>query len=556
MKDRRGLAALLLALSLVSVPAFGWQQGGAAAAQQQSAALTDAEKSAAALVSADTIREVTTALAAPQMEGRGTAQPGGDRAAQYIADRFQKLGLKPLGDKGTYLQQMKFKETVLLPETSLKAGDEQLKALSDFVVAPILPGEKDVSGRLAFVGYGLKSDVPKRDDMRGMDVAGKIAVVIDGPPKGVSQESWDKAHMGFNVLVGLVGAGAAGVIITNVREGEHTYEEFADYMMRRRVSMADSQDYPPNLPPFMMVSDAGAEKLFAESGMTYAQALAKAEAGEYVSQNLKRSATLKVKFREGKGTGSNVVGFLEGSDPKLKGQAVVYSAHYDAWGKAEDGRIYPGAADNALGVAEIVAVAEALTKSPTRPRRSVIFLAVTGEEYGLYGSKYWAKKPTWDIKQVAADINLDGMGTEVYGPIKKVVIFGAEHSDLGALTSAVVRGFGASVIPDPMPEEKAFLRSDHYEFVKKGVPAVMLFGGPEGETSALVARVKQYSKTDYHQPTDVVKSDWNWEGARDVAVIGLVTGMRVANAEQMPTWLASSPYNRPRGTNEPPPDEQ
>ena len=556
-KRWRTPAALLLSLALLPAPAFGQAQGAAApAAQAPAAALTDAEQRAAALVSADTIREVTTALSAPAMEGRGTAQPGGERAAQYIADRFQKLGLKPLGDKGTYFQQIKFKETVLLPETSLRAGDEPLKMGSEFAVHPVLSGERDVTAKMVFVGYGLTSQNPKRDDLRGIDLAGKIAVVIDGPPKGVSQEAWDKAHAGMNVLVGLVGAGAAGVIFTNVNTETITYAELADYMSRRRVSLADSQDWPPNLPPFMMVGDAGAEKLFAGSGTTYAEALARAEAGEYVSQTLKRPATIKVKFRETRGTGSNVVGLLEGSDPKLREQAVVYTAHYDAWGKGEDGRVYAGAADNALGVAEVVAVAEAMTKLPTRPRRSVIFLALTGEEYGLYGSKFWAKKPTWDIKQVAADINFDGIGTEVYGPVKKVVIYGAEHSDLGPVTAAVAQALGAAVIPDPMPEEKAFLRSDHYEFVKRGVPAVMLLGGPDGDTSAFVARMKRWTKTDYHQPTDVVRPDWSWEGARGVAVVGLVTGLRVAGAEQMPSWLASSPYNRPRGTDAPPPEEQ
>jgi Zn-dependent M28 family amino/carboxypeptidase len=245
----------------------------------------------------------------------------------------------------------------------------------------------------------------------------------------------------------------------------------------------------------------------------------------------------------------------EGSDPKLKDEAVVYTAHYDAYGMGADGRIYPGAADNALGVGELIAVAEALTKSPARPKRSIIFLLLTGEEYGLYGAEYWIKNPTWKIERIAANVNLDGIGTEVYGPVKRIVGFGLEHSTLGATLADVVAATGNRIAPDPMPEEKSFYRSDHYAFVKKGVPALMLMGAPDGDTDAWVARARKWLKTDYHQPTDTVRPDWSWEGARTIAVITLLTGLRVADADALPAWLPTSPFNRKRGTNEPPPDE-
>ncbi|HKP85871.1 MAG TPA: M20/M25/M40 family metallo-hydrolase, partial [Blastocatellia bacterium] len=239
-----------------------------------------------------------------------------------------------------------------------------------------------------------------------------------------------------------------------------------------------------------------------------------------------------------------------------KEEAVVYTAHYDAFGIGADGRIYPGAADNALGVAEMISVAEALSQATARPRRSIIFLAVTGEEYGLLGTEHWVKHPTWKIQKLAANFNFDGMGTEVYGPVKRVVGFGMEHSDLGAMLEQVSAATGSAILPDPMPEEKAFYRSDHYAFVKKGVPALMLLGAPEMERSALVARLKKWEETDYHQPTDTVRAEWNWDGPRAIAVIGLIVGMRVAERDQMPAWLPSSPFNQPRGTNKQPPPEQ
>jgi Zn-dependent M28 family amino/carboxypeptidase len=226
---------------------------------------------------------------------------------------------------------------------------------------------------------------------------------------------------------------------------------------------------------------------------------------------------------------------------------VVYTAHYDAYGIDLEGRIFPGAADNALGVAEIIAMAEAFTKSPTKPKRSIIFLAVTGEEHGLLGAEYWVSHPTWPLDKVAANLNFDGIGTEVYAPVKSVVGFGAEHSDLGALLEGVVTANGGQMAPDPLPEEGVFYRSDHFAFVKKGVPALMLLGGPAGEVAPWIARAQKWMETDYHQAGDIIRPDWHWDGARTVAVIGLVTGMRVANTEAMPTWLTTSPFNKPRG---------
>lgn len=546
---RRSLVALL-SITLLTSTIFGQQ-----AAPAQATTLTATERALSANVTVETIKEVTAALSADEMQGRGTAQPGGDKAAAWLSERFTKLGLKPLGDKGTYLQTIKFRETEFTPETSLKVGNETLKFGSDFIVAPPFSGEKNVSGNLVFVAYGLVATTPKRNDLAGTDVRGKIVVMIQGPPKSIDKSVWKKAKAQLAILQDLVIKGAAGLIFISNGTEEHPYEETADYLTRRWVERADNEEMPAFLPPFLMVSNQTAEKMFAASGVTLAQALAQAENNSFTSINLKQTAKITVRMKKGKGTGSNVVGVLEGSDPKLKNEAVVYTAHYDAFGITADNRIYHGAADNALGVGEMLAVAEALTKAPQRPRRSVIFLAVTGEEYGLHGSEYWVSNPTWKIKQVAADINLDGMGTEVYGPVKTLVGFGAEHSNLGAIFNDVAAANNLRIIPDPMPDEHAFYRSDHYGFVKKGVPALMVLGAPEGETKSWIDRMKAWEKTDYHQPTDTIRADWNWEGPRTVAVVGLLVGWRISNNEQMPAWLPTSPFNRERGTNEDPPPE-
>ncbi len=540
---QRRLMATLLALALLASPALS-----------RSVALAVGGDEAPVTVKVETIREVTTDLSSPEMQGRGTMQPGGDKAARYIADRFSKLGLKPLGDnKNSYLQSVKFKETELMPETSLKVGDEMFKLGADFAVTPPVSGDENASGNLVFIAYGLISATPKRNDLAGVDVNGKIVVMIEGPPKSVSKEAWKKAKAQMNIMIDLVRLGAAGIIYVSNGMEEHPYAEMSDYLTRRQIALADEEEYPPFLPPFLTISDQTAEKLFAASGVSFKDAMVQAEAENFKPINLKKSAKITVKLKKNKGTGSNVVGLLEGSDPKLKEEAVVYTAHYDAYGVGAGNRIYPGAADNALGVGEMLAIAEALSQSSVRPRRSIIFLAVTGEEYGLYGSEYWAEHPTWKIKQVAANINLDGMGTEVYGPVKTIVGYGAEHSNLGNILNELGTASGLKIIPDPMPDEHSFYRSDHYAFVKKGIPALMILGAPEGDSALWIKRMKEWEKTDYHQPTDTVRDNWNWEGPHAVAVLGAAIGLRVANQDVMPAWLPSSPFNRERGTKEAPP---
>ena len=554
----RGLLSTLLTISLLTAPALAQQ--GATATAAKASALTTAEREAAARLKVETLREVTSALAANDMQGRGTAQPGGDKAARYIADRFTKLGLKPLGDAGTYLQAIKFRSTQVAPESFIKSGDASLKLGSDFIVVPPYGSDQmDVSGGLVFVSYGITAPELKRDELPNLDVKAKTVIAIGGGrAKNVDEATWRKSANPQAVGFGLIRRGAAGLIITNVQTGDQPFLVIADYLSRRRVQLAETPEpkLPFKLPPIILVSNDGAEKLFAGSETTYAQALAKAESGEPASRDLNKPVTISVRIKREEGTGSNVVGLLEGSDPKLKEQAVVYTAHYDAYGVGADGRIYPGAADNALGVGEMIAVAEAYAKSPQRPRRSIIFLAVTGEEYGLLGAEYWIRHPTWPIEKVAANLNYDGIGTEVYGPVKRIVGFGMEHSDLGPVLEGAVVATGGAIAPDPLPEEKAFYRSDHYAFVKKGVPALMLLGGPEGDVAPWIARAKKWMTTDYHQPTDIVRPDWNWEGARTIALVGLITGMRIANAEAMPTWLTSSPFNKPRGAGAQPPPEQ
>ena len=506
-------------------------------------------------VKVETIKTITGDLSAPEMQGRGTMQAGGDKAAAYIADRFAKLGLKPLGNKDSFLQAIKFRETELLPETSVTVGEDVLTLGRDFFVMPPFSGDKKASGEAVFVAYGLVASVPKRNDLADIDFKGKMVILLNGPPKDVSEPAWKKAEAQITIIRDLVFRGAAGLLFVNTGTAERPYSEAADYMTRRFIEPADSTEMPAFLPPFITLSNEAAEKLFVISGLSFSEALVKADSPDFKPYKLKKTAKVILRLKKAEGKAHNVAGFLEGADPKLKEEALVYTAHYDAFGTTRDNRIYHGAADNALGVAEMLAVAEALSQTPTRSRRSVIFLAVTGEEYGGHGSDYWVNHPTWNIKKVVANLNFDGMGTEVYGPVKSLVGYGAEHSTLGSILNETAAANGLQVIPDPMPEEKAFYRSDHYYFVKKGIPGIMILGAPAGNVSQWTDRMKDWTKTEYHQPSDIIRPEWNWEGPRTMAMLGAVMGWRISNNEQMVSWLPGSPFNKVRGTKEDPPPE-
>ena len=507
-------------------------------------------------ISIDTIKELTAALSASDMQGRGTMQPGGDKAANYIAERFAKLGLKPLGDKGTFLQKIDFKETVATGETSLKIGDEMLAFGTDYALVPQNNGNKETGGEMVFVAYGLQASSVNRDDLAGVDVRGKVIVMLEGPPLGISKTDWKKAEASSKIMRGLVLGGAAAIVYIGHGREDSPPEEAINYLSRRQITMPDEEGYPPFVPPFVYVGKGAAEKLFAKSGTTLKDALAGAEGQNFKPIKLNQKAKISAKYKTTKGASSNVAGFIEGSDPTLKAEAVLFTAHYDGYG-TENGKIYHGAADNALGVAEILSIAEAYSKMDAKPKRSMVFLAVTAEEYGLYGSKYWAKNPTWKIKQVAANLNLDGIGTEVYAPVKTFVGFGAEHSTLGAMLADVSGAFGIKVIADPMPDEKIFYRSDHYSFVEKGVPALMLLGAPEGDPQKWIDRSKAWEKTDYHNPGDTIKPDWEWSGAKTVADVMAIIGWRISESAKMPEWLPSSRFAKlERGNSKEIPEEK
>lgn len=312
--EQRIFAAIFVGLLLFAQSAFAQTVASAAAAP---ARLSASEIELAANVKIELIKEITAALSADDMQGRGTMQPGGDKAANYIADRFQKIGLKPLGDKNTFLQKIDFKETAFTPETTFRIGDEALKFGADYSFIPYSKDDQSASGEMIFVAYGLQAKAINRNDLDGIDVRGKVVVMLDGPLSGISKEVWEKNNAKFAILGNLFKSGAAAIVMIPHGREKDSNEMIVDYLGRRQISMSGESDRsaPYPIPPIIMASKNAAEKLFAKSGTTLKDALVKAEQEFFKPIKLNQSAKIVKKSKSSKGASSNVVGILEGSDP-------------------------------------------------------------------------------------------------------------------------------------------------------------------------------------------------------------------------------------------------
>ncbi len=523
---RSVVSFVLLTIFAISIPA---QTG-----------LSKDEKKLTKAIKVKTIERVTRELSDDKFEGRGTLQRGGDMASGWIAEQMKKMGLKPLGDNGTYLQSMPFVETAFTDETDVTLNGQKLIYGKDWS-AGLLLADMNVERKLIFVGHGMVSDEIGRNDLKDADLKGKIAVLIDGPPLKYTAEKWKEITDKTSALPLLFQRGAVGVILVDNGRALYKHDFIVDQTARRNIATVEKAKERFPL-PLMFLGDAAGAKLFEGSGMSIAEAMDDASDLEFQPMDLRPTIKLNLKSKQTQANSHNVVGYIEGSDPVLKSEAVVFTAHYDGFGML-NGKIYNAAADNAIGNGEMLAVAEAFSKMKVKPKRSLIFISTTTEEYGLQGGYFFARNPTWDITKIAANLNLDGIGTEIMGPIKNMVGFGAEYSSLGAMFNDVARSYNITPMEDPIPEQGVFGRSDHYPFVTRGVPALMLVGSPESTKDGFVRRFNEFEETKYHQPSDDVYNEWHWPGAKTVADMMGILGYRIAQSSVAPTWLPGNKYS-------------
>ena len=499
--------------------------------------------------SPDAIRAHMTFLADDLLEGREAGTRGYDLAANYVASQYAQLGVKPGAADGSFHQRvplLAFKNASegAFSVTGADGKDMALKFGEDYLpAAQAQAAEVSVNAPLVFVGYGVVAPEKGRDDYAGLDVKGKIVVLLSGAPSMFQTE--ERAHYG-NVTVKRIEAakrGAAGVITmgTISSEKRRPFERGVANYREWRMTWRDNQDVGyvrgVSAPTLASVSPKGAAKLFAgaPTGLDAVLAAAETPQGAVKGFDLPLKASVALKSEIEKRESSNVVGLIEGSDPTLKAQTIILSAHLDHTGIDDHGKgpdkLNNGALDNASGIATLLEVARGFRNAKTKPKRTIVLLAVTAEEKGLVGSEYFANNPTVAKADIAANVNLD-MPILLY-PFLDVVAFGADRSTLGATVAKAAGRVGIALSGDPLPDEGLFTRSDHYRFVEQGVPSVFLMTGfQNGGEKAF----KDFLATNYHKPSDDLKQPIDYVAAAKFALVNYEIARELADAKARPVW--------------------
>jgi Zn-dependent M28 family amino/carboxypeptidase len=507
-------------------------------------------------------------LASDAFAGRAPGTHGEELTVRYLTERFTALGLEPGNPDGTYVESVPFIGFTSTPRASIDIGGRPFAlAFPDDYVAGTRRAQPHVSvdgAEIVFVGYGVEAPEYAWDDYKGEDVRGKVLLMLIGDPP--VPDPADPAKLDPNVFKGramtyygrwsykyeiAARKGAAAAIIVHQTEGAgYPYEVVRTSFSKEALDIAGGND-DEKVPVQAWIALARAKALLTETGHDL-DALTKAALRRDfrpVHLGAKAHVDIDTKLREMRS--ANVIGKLTGSDPRAKGEYVMYTAHWDHLGTREGGAgdgIYNGAIDNASGVATMLAIARAFTALPHRPRRSVLFLSPTGEEAGLLGAKYYAAHPLYPLASTLADINMDCMN--LWGRTHAIVSIGEGSSTLDDLLAAAAREQGRVVMPDPEPEKGYFYRSDHFELMKKGVPALhFLHPGSDyvGKAPTYGAEKRAaYVAHDYHRVSDDVRADWDLEGAVEDARLLFEVGRRIAEGETVPQWREGSEFRRGR----------
>jgi Zn-dependent M28 family amino/carboxypeptidase len=490
-------------------------------------------------------------LADDNMEGRLTGSEGYRRAAQYVATEFQRDGLQPAGVEG-YMQPVRFDvQRVLAEQSHITLADSgvgvPLIPGDDIILGSRLPQPKEISAPLVFVGYGLHIPSAGYDDFQGIDLKGKIIVSMNGGPANIPGPIKSSSRAAQDMTPFLEGRGVAGMIsIPDAKSMDIPWSRVALSASQPGMRLADADLQNSHGPMFTAtINPKSAEKLFAASGHSYQELLVLADAGKPLPGfPLHGTIHAQVATRSETVESSNIAGVLPGSDPQLKNEYVVFSAHLDHLGIGEPiqgDKIYNGAMDDASGVASEVEVARELHDGGAKLQRSVLFLVVCGEEKGLLGSRYFAAHPTVPRERMVADLNTD-MFLPLF-PLQELVVYGGDESSLGPEMSAVAAAVGVKVIPDREPNRNIFIRSDQYNFIRAGVPAVMpAFAGEPGSPQEKIQG--EWLANRYHAPSDDANQPVDLAAAAKFNGIMRAFLEKVANDPNRPVWNSSSVFKR------------
>ena len=493
------------------------------------------------------------------LEGRGTGQRGGDIAAQYMATQFALEGLKPAGDNGTFMQRVPLVGVTPLPETrfSLVSGGnaKNLTPLDDYVAYnETQQPETDVDAPIVFVGYGIEAPEFKWDDYKGVDVKGKVLLMLVNEPTSDDQNFFKGRALTYYgrwvyKYEEAARKGAVGAILVHKTDmASYPWE-----VVRNSNSGEKSYLKIENTPKLQVASWVQldvAKNLVASSGQGWDKLFMAAQNREFrpvaLSASLKAHMVSKIRPFES----NNVVGMLPGSDAHLRDQAVMYTAHYDHLGMRPDmpgDNIYNGANDNATGCAILLELARVYSLAAQKPRRSIVFAAVTAEEQGLLGSEYLGKHPPVPAGKVALDLNYDDIPP--LGAPEEVEVSGSERTDFYSTVQALAQEFRLAIRPDARPEAGHYYRSDHFSLARVGVPAFSINEGTKykgHDATWGLQQAQEYTDKHYHQPSDEYHPEMDFTGDAAMARFGFALGWQAANQPKLVQWQKGDEFEPAR----------
>ena len=505
----------------------------------------------------DAILAHIRALASDEFEGRAPGTEGERRTVEYLADQLKRLGVAPGNTDGTYVQRVPLVGFRASARASFTAGgrttDFALPAEGLVLSRRVAPEVKVDASEVVFVGYGAVAPEYDWDDFKGVDVRGKTVVMLVGDPptgddalfKGRAMTYYGRWTYKYEIASE---RGAAACIVVHetgpagypyaVLERGHGQEYFDVKRPGGNASRVAVEAW---------MTTERAQRLFADAGKDYEALKRAAATREFRPVALGATATFEVGLAMRDVASQNVLGRLEGADERLRDEYVVYSAHWDHFGrdpKLEGDQIFNGAIDNASGCAEVLEIARLFVEAKARPRRTILFLFTTGEEQNLLGAKYYAENPIYPLERTLANVNLDIMN--MWGRTKSVVSISLGNTTLDEVLADAARSQGRRVVADPEPEKGYFYRSDHLELIRRGVPALTFLhpGADYVDKPADYGERKrvEYVTRDYHKPTDEVRDDWDMAGAVEDVALLFEAGRRVADGDAWPAWKAGAEF--------------
>jgi Zn-dependent M28 family amino/carboxypeptidase len=494
-------------------------------------------------------------LSSDLLEGRGTGQRGGDLTVAYLETQAQAVGLKP-ANGNSFRQAVKIAGVKSAPQDSnvaISAGGKALPLAfgKDWVWAPgDAKAVHNMDAELVFVGYGISAPEEGWDDYKGLDCTGKVLVMLvnDPAPTAAEPNRFNGAGLTYYgrwtyKFEEAARHGAAGVLLIHTdASASYGWSVVQNSWLAERFQLAEA-DLGTGMQGW--ITDATARALFAAGGQDLDKLRAAAEDKAFRPVPLAARVTGETRAAVRGIEQYNVAGIVPGTDPKLKDEVVIYSAHWDHLGKQGDGAdsIYNGAVDNGSGTAALLAMAEAAVKKPGK--RTQMFLWVAAEEQGLLGSAAYASKPLWPAAKTAANLNLDSLNW--VGATKDIGAAGSERTELGALAAATAKNMGLHIAAAKPDLSGGYFRSDHFSFAKAGIPAFSIHGGHEWvkDPEGADAKAKGYAQR-YHQVTDEYDPNWDMSGMVQMAQFTLNLGQMVANSPKMPAWRAGDPFGKAR----------